>query len=129
MMPTPANPSITNSGMLTTRISLLRSGSLASTDQPPRGRAGPANPGIPYPVGTAPRLLNPKAAEPRGHRDPRHHSVRLGAAGLHGLELLDRHEHGPGLGAFGGSDHSLALEQVHQPPGSREADPQLALQH
>src|SRR5262249_25290888 len=45
------------------------------------------------------------------------------------LELLDRHEHGPGLGALGRADHAAAFEEVHEPAGAREPDPQLALEH
>src|SRR6266508_479700 len=45
------------------------------------------------------------------------------------LELLDRHEHGPGLRTLGRTHDALALEEVHEAAGTREPDPQLALQH
>ena len=44
-------------------------------------------------------------------------------------ELLDRHQHGAGLGALARPDHAALLEQVHQPPGPGEADLELALEH
>ena len=48
---------------------------------------------------------------------------------LQQLELFDRHHHGPRLRAFARPDDAALLEQVHQPPGARKADLQLALQH
>src|SRR5262249_2801803 len=45
------------------------------------------------------------------------------------LELLDGHEHRPGLRALRRADDASAFEQVHEPPGSGEAHPELALQH
>src|SRR6478609_9554011 len=48
---------------------------------------------------------------------------------LQQLELLDGHQDGAGLGAFARADDAALLEQVHDPPGTGEADLQLALQH
>src|SRR5689334_7356819 len=45
------------------------------------------------------------------------------------FELLDRHQHGPGLRALGRADDTSALHQVHEPAGAGEPDAQLALQH
>src|SRR5579875_15266 len=45
------------------------------------------------------------------------------------LQLLDAHQHRPGLGALRRPYHSTPLQEVHQPPGAGEADAQLALQH
>ena len=40
-----------------------------------------------------------------------------------------RHQHGPRLRTFRRPDDAPPLEQVHEPAGAGEADPQLALQH
>ena len=45
------------------------------------------------------------------------------------LELLDRHEDGPGLRALRRAHHAPPLEEVHEPAGPGEAHPELALQH
>src|SRR6185312_2673768 len=46
-----------------------------------------------------------------------------------GLELLDRHEDGSGLGTLRRTDHAAALHEVHEPAGTGEPDPELALEH
>src|SRR5690606_25452476 len=45
------------------------------------------------------------------------------------LQLLDRHQHRPGLRALGRPHDPPLLEQIHQPSRPGEADPQLPLQH
>src|SRR4029450_10881300 len=45
------------------------------------------------------------------------------------VELVDGHEHRPGLGALGRPHHAPLLEQIHESPGPGEAHPQLALEH
>src|SRR5262249_23343362 len=45
------------------------------------------------------------------------------------LELVDRHQDGPGLRALGRSDDTPSFQEVHEPAGAGEPYPQLALEH
>ena len=55
---------------------------------------------------------------------------RSSDAGFEGFELLDGHEHRRGPSSpRDGPTTPLLLEQVHEPTGAGEPDPQLALQH
>ena len=72
------------------------------------------------------RLLQRSEVERRHHRlaaDPGCSTV------VQTIELVDGHQYLPRLGALARADHSPALEQVHQPPGTGEAHPELPLQH
>src|SRR6266536_3238837 len=66
------------------------------------------------------------------HRAPQLRAYR-GRGGSDALlqlvELLDGHQHRPGLRAFGRSHDTLALEEVHEPAGASESDAQFALEH
>ena len=120
------------SGMLTTRISL--SGTEAwRARRTPRGHdAGPCRPGRSLPLSAPPEgslratagvTAGTLPAPAGGVTGPRRASVGTSAPGPHGLELLDGHEDRPGLGALRRADDTLALEQVHEPPGPGEARP------
>ena len=45
------------------------------------------------------------------------------------VQLLGGHEHSTGFGPLRGSHHSPPLEQIHEPSGTGETHPELALQH
>src|SRR5688572_22859438 len=47
--------------------------------------------------------------------------------GDHVIEVVRLDQHVAGLGALAGADDATALQDVHQAPGLREADAQLAL--
>ena len=86
------------------------------------------------PTGPGDRLGHPSgppgaAAGAGGRGDPPAGSTVVGPAPDPLVELVDGHQHRPRLGALRRSDHAPLLEQVHQPAGPGEADPELALQH
>ena len=60
----------------------------------------------------------------RGHRTDG--TIPAGSAGV---ELFGRHQHRTCLGPFRRTDHTPPLHEVHEPPGTGEADPELALEH
>ncbi len=47
----------------------------------------------------------------------------------HGRQVIWSHEHFACLRTLAGADHAAHLEQIHQPAGLGETDPQFALQH
>src|SRR3954471_11791788 len=48
---------------------------------------------------------------------------------VHGLELVDGHEHRAGLRPLTRADDAALLEQVHEASGAGEPDAELALEH